>query len=99
MFNVAVRLLRRIFPDTSKGDIIFSLGEPDLTGQCLGIMSLMPMFYGKHMHVRPDFESEEIYVNGNIRLIGHIRLYIFVGAAIELFRDKELKRLIKKIRK
>ena len=98
VFNVAIRLLRKIFPRSSEGNIIFSLGEPDLTGQCLGIMSLMPVFYGKRMHVRPDFESEDIYINGHIRIIGQIRPFILVKSAIELFRDKELRRLIKKIR-
>ncbi|MCR5785884.1 MAG: hypothetical protein K6G40_09630 [Eubacterium sp.] len=98
VFNVAVRLLKKVFPDSARGDLLFSLGSPDLTGQCLGIISLIPMFMDKRLHIGADFESEDPYVKGNIRIMGSIRLYIFILAFIELIRDKKIRRLIKKIR-
>ncbi len=98
IFNVIIKLLKRIFPDTAKGRVIFSLGSPELTGQALGILSLIPMFMDKRLHVGADFESDEVYVNGNIRIIGRIRLYIFVLAAAYIFKDSKIRRLIKHLR-
>lgn len=92
-------LLSHLKPKYAKGEIHFSTGDPARTGELTGVLSLFPVFYRYKLHVYPDFASDVCYVRGNLSLKGHISLYHFVLILIRLFADKNIRGLIKKIRK
>lgn len=92
-------LLSHLKPKYAKGEIDFSAGDPALTGEVTGMLSLCPLFYRYKIHVYPDFASDKFYVRGNLFLKGHMSLYQLVLVLIRLMRDKNFRRLIKKIRK
>ncbi len=80
-------------------DFSFSAGDPALTGQVLGGLCLVPFLYQKGVGIYPDFEAEKWYVKGNFKVEGHARGIHVVCSAIRLWKDKNLRRLIKRFRK
>lgn len=80
-------------------DLSFSAGDPALTGQVLGGLCLVPFLYRKGVGIYPDFETEKWYVKGNFKVEGHARGIHVVCSAIRLWKDKNLRRLIKRFRK
>ena len=80
-------------------DLSFSAGDPALTGQVLGGLCLVPFLYRKGVGIYPDFETEKWYVKGNFKVEGHARGLHVVCSAIRLWKDKNLRRLIKRFRK
>lgn len=80
-------------------DLSFSAGNPALTGQVLGGLCLVPFLYQKGVGIYPDFETEKWYVKGNFKVEGHARGIHVVCSAIRLWKDKNLRRLIKRFRK
>ena len=88
-------LLKVFLPKNSKVDIAFSLGSPDLTGKVLGLCFVFPFLYQNEWKVRPDFETEEVYVKGKFYADGRIYLYKVVGMVLRILFDKNCRRLYK----
>ncbi len=92
-------LLKHIRVRKITTDLSFSAGDPALTGQVLGGLCLVPFLYQKGVGIYPDFEAEKWYVKGNFKVEGHARGIHFVCSTIRLWKDKNLRRLIKRLRK
>lgn len=92
-------LLKYLKPKYIRGKMDFSTGDPALTGQVTGALSLIPILYQYDFRVCPDFVSDDFYIRGNISLKGHIALYHAVAIFIRVIRDKNIIRLLHKIRK
>ena len=80
-----------------KTDLTFSMGDPALTGQVLGIMSLFPVLYRKEVHVSSDFEDTHIYIRGNYYISGYVRLLHFLRSGIRLWNEKEFRWFVNQI--
>ncbi len=92
-------LLFHLKPKYIKADISFSSGDPALTGQVTGALSLLPILYRYDAHIYPDFKAEEFYIRGNLALKGHMALFHFIRSGIHILRDKNIRRLWHKFRK
>ena len=77
----------------------FSAGSPDKTGMVLGILAMFPIGYRNKWKIRPDFEREEIYIDSEFDIKGHIFLYKILVIAIRVFVDKNCRKLYNEIRK
>lgn len=73
----------------------FSLADPALTGQALGVLSLIPALYQYDVHVYPDFESEDMYVKGTFSVAGRIRLVHFIVVLGRLWSYEEIRVIVK----
>lgn len=82
-----------------KTDLTFSLGDPAVTGQTLGVMCMFPVLYQYEIKVSPDFETEHIYIRGTYLIKGHIRLLHFLLSGIRLWKEKDFRRFVKQIMK
>lgn len=91
-------LLRHFSPRKASGKLAFGMEDPAQTGQVLGALSVLPFWGRYHIGLGPDFEAERFYVEGNLRTKGHIRLWHFLLSAIRLIKDKNVRRLLRKIR-
>lgn len=90
-------LLGHYKPNRLKADIVFSLGDPALTGEALGALSLTPFVYRYPCHITPDFSAESFYIRGNVHMRGKVAVWRFVLSAWRLYRDKELRRLLRQL--
>ena len=77
----------------------FSAGSPDKTGMVLGILAMFPIGYKNKWKIRPDFEREEIYIDSEFDIKGHIFLYKILVIAIRVLVDKNCRKLYNEIRK
>lgn len=91
-------LFKKVRPKDIRGEISFSTGDPALTGQVLGIISVFPWLYQYKLLLSPDFLSEELYVRGNVTVKGHLMLIHPCISLLRMLKDKNIKTLIQKIR-
>lgn len=91
-------LLSHYKPRRLKTNLTFSTGDPALTGELLGVVSLVPAVYERGNHLYPDFTAEKAYLDGTFRISGHIILIYLVIAAVRLLADQNIRRLIKHVR-
>lgn len=94
-----VYLLSHLKPKYIKTDISFSMGDPALTGQVTGVLSLLPVLYQYDAHIYPDFAAEEFYIRGNMAIKGHMALVHAIRSGIHILKDKNIRRLWNRIRK
>lgn len=80
-----------------KTDLAFSLGDPALTGQALGALSVLPFMYQYEIQIAPDFVAEETYVRGSFEIKGYARGIHLLKSAIRLIRKKEFRIWLKKL--
>ena len=94
-----INLLKAIMPYKLYLKAEFSAGSPDKTGMVLGILAMFPIGYKNKWKIRPDFEREEIYIDSEFDIKGHIFLYKILVIAIRVLVDKNCRKLYNKIRK
>lgn len=91
------RLLRHYKPRKLKADLTFSLSDPALTGNVLGMISLMPAVYRYPCSIIPDFESDKLYMEGSLMIQGKVTVYVFLISLLRLIRDKEFMKTVKRL--
>ncbi|MCI7491836.1 MAG: hypothetical protein MSA91_03490 [Lachnobacterium sp.] len=94
-----IKLLKAIMPYKLYLKAEFSAGSPDKTGMVLGILAMFPIGYRNKWKIRPDFEREEIYIDSEFDIKGHIFLYKILVIAIRVLVDKNCRKLYNEIRK
>ena len=97
--NELINLLKAIMPYKLYLKAEFSAGSPDKTGMVLGILAMFPIGYKNKWKIRPDFEREEIYIDSEFDIKGHIFLYKILIIAIRVLVDKNCRKLYNEIRK
>lgn len=89
-------LLKHIRPRRARGSLHFGFEDPGLTGISAGILYLaLPAGCGR-VEILPDFK--ECVLEGELSLKGHIRFCHLAWIGWKIFRDKELRTLIKRVR-
>lgn len=89
-------LLRHIRPRNIKGKISFGFDDPAITGQAMGLIALLLPGSCSKICLQPDFRN--VVLEGELSLKGHIRSFHAMRIGWKLFRDKELRNLIKRFR-
>lgn len=91
-------LLVHFRPRKLFADICYCAGNPAYTGKILAVLCMIPFLYQKKVQIVPDFESEQPYVRGMLKAKGHVRSFHLVRSGLYIWRDKNIKQLIRKIR-
>lgn len=92
-------LLHHIGPRRIRADASFSLGDPANTGYATAVLSICPFVYGKKCRIEPDFVTEDLYVKGWMDVCGHVCLIHVLLGGLRLLFDKDIRRIIKKLRR
>lgn len=90
-------LLKKLGPRKVQGWIHFGTGDPALTGEILGGISVLYAVSPLKLEFQPDFQDRVL--EGEIRVKGHLHMVTLVGIAWRLWRDKNIKAVYKKIKK
>lgn len=98
IFKELKTLLHHIGPRRGKAQLSYSTGDPATTGELTGVLSIMPLFYKKGIHVVPDFTSDRFYIQVNFRVNGHFQVFHLLGIFIRVYRDKDLRKLMQKFK-
>lgn len=97
LLKEACRLLKSYKPRKLKADITFSLANPAMTGDVLGLISLMPFVYRHPCSILPDFESDRLYLEGEIMAQGKISVCVFLLGLLRLVRDKQFMQVARRL--
>ena len=87
-------LLKHMAPRSLRGRLHFGTGDPALTGQLLGVLSVLFAMWGKGIAVIPDFEQEVF--EGEAAVKGYARgiiVLILIIRAHPLRLDRKSTRL------
>jgi len=98
IFKELKTLLHHIGPRRGKVQLSYSTGDSATTGELTGVLSIMPLFYKKGIHVVPDFTSDRFYIQGHFRVNGHFQVFHLLGIFIRVYRDKDLRKLMQKFK-
>lgn len=90
--------LKVLLPRKVTVNAAFSTGEPDTTGQALGVISMLPFVYRYRIRLVPDFEAENLYFQGTFDIKGHIHGFHAALLLYHLIRDKNIRGLIQRYR-
>lgn len=91
------RMIRMVKPRKLriKGNI--GLSSPDQTGYVCAAVGVISPYYKKQIQITPDFEK--FIINGNILIKGRAYGIVFMIIGIKFLVNKNLRKLIKMIRK
>lgn len=98
LWQEAMYIFTHLKPKYASGTICFATGDPALTGQVTGVLSLFPVMYRYDVCVCPDFASENPYIRGTVVFGGKMSLYHAVLCLIRIIRDENTIKLIQKFR-
>lgn len=92
-------VLRKLKPDKFEADIIVGLDNPASTGEILAFYGMLYPMIGQHVHIAGDFASEGTHIKGWLYISGKIRALTFLRTAIKIYFNKNIKTLIKLLKK
>lgn len=98
LWRILRYFLRHFSPRKVSGELAFGMADPAQTGQVLGIFSMLPFWARYKINVYPNFEAEQLFVEGRLQMKGHIRLWHLILSVIRLFIDKEIRLAWRRIR-
>lgn len=84
-------LLHHIRPRRGRGYLKYGFPDPALTGQLTGLFYVLRPLAFSELALEPVFETEEILLEGDLVVRGHIRLVHLVRIGLKLLFDKNLK--------
>ena len=91
-------LLHHIRPRRGRGYLKYGVPDPALTGQLTGLFYVLrPLAFSK-LALEPVFETDEILLEGDLVIRGHIRLVHLVRVGLKLLFDKNLKHLRQRLK-
>ena len=88
-------LLRQALPRKIRGELHFGTDDPALTGQILGGISIFYPLFMDNVKVIPDFENTVL--EGELSLKGRIRAVTVLRIAWRLYRDRNVRRLYRRL--
>ncbi|MBO4696302.1 MAG: DUF2953 domain-containing protein [Lachnospiraceae bacterium] len=97
-WNVLWWVLKHICPKKYSGNLEFGLEDPSLTGEICAAISPWYILIADRLSITPVFDGK-LTARGDVYLKGRIRLWGFVVRAIKLYRDKNIRKVIKEAEK
>lgn len=92
-----ISILAYISPKKLEADLIVGMGDPAATGQVLAVYGILYPLVGNHVRVSGDFEQKRI--EGTLFIKGRLALFRFVKAACRIYFNKDIRKLIKILKK
>lgn len=90
-----IGLLKKYGPKHMKADVAYGMEDPAATGQVLAVLSVLPFLYYDKVSIVPDFEAERFYIEGSWDIRGRIQVIHLLKAAIQIWRNSDVKHFIK----
>lgn len=88
-----ISLLKKILPGKIKGRLLIGTGDPASTGQVLAAYGMLYPLIGGRIDLEPDFENK--IIDGELLLKGKITVIRALKTAFVLYRNKDLRKVIK----
>ena len=86
-----------IRPRKFQADVTIGMDDPAATGKILSYYGMLYPFIGSSVNVVSDFERKRL--EGTVFIKGKIRLFTFVKAALRIYFNKDIRKLLKLFKK
>lgn len=86
-----------IRPQKFQADLTVGMDDPAATGKILSYYGMLYPFIGSCVNVIPDFERKRM--EGTVFIKGKIRLFNFIKAALRIYFNKDIRKLLKLFKK
>ena len=91
-------IIKSILPKRIKGYFRFGKEDsPDTVGMAYSAYSVLYPKIGKKFSFIPEFEKDVL--NGNVYIKGRIYIFVLLFAAVRIYFDKNVKRMLKMLKK
>lgn len=90
------KLLKILKPKKVEAYIHFGLKDAETTGKAAMYAASLYGFIGRHIMIYPDFEQE--IIEGNMYIKGSIQLFPIGIIALKVYRNKQVRKYINKIK-
>lgn len=91
------RIIKSIRPRKCDIRLTVGTGDPASTGQILAIYGMLYPFIGNNVIIQADFEN--MTVEGSVFVKGRVTAFTFLVTAFQLYRNKNLRQLIKLLKR
>lgn len=92
-------MFKKLKPDKFEADFIVGMEDPAATGEILAVCGMLYPLIGPNIRVVGDFECEKMRIEGRLYLRGRIRAFTFLRIAIRIYFNRNIKQLIKILKK
>ena len=81
-----------------KADVTLHFGfeDPSWTGQCMGVLSILNVWYPGRIFLKPEFEQE--IFEGTLYIKGHMMLAVPLLSIFRLWRDENVMKMYRRFR-
>jgi hypothetical protein len=86
--------LRRLGLHFTKTEMHFAGSGPDVTGEILGVLAMIPWAHQPGLKIRPDFTADKAYFKGHGQVRGHLLVGDLLLTVIRLLMDKNVRTLL-----
>ena len=70
--------------------------DPSWTGQCMGVLSILNVWYPGRIFLKPEFEQE--IFEGTLYIKGHMMLAVPLLSIFRLWRDENVMKMYRRFR-
>lgn len=92
-------VFKKLKPDKFEADFIVGMEDPATTGEILAIYGMLYPLIGQNVRIVGDFGCEKLHLEGQLYIRGKIRAFTFLRTALRIYFNKDLKKLIKLLKK
>lgn len=92
-----VTILKSLRPQKFEAGLVVGMDDPAATGEILAVCGMLYPLLGGHVDVAGDFEEKRI--EGRVFIKGKIRVWTFLRAAVRIYFNKDIKRLLRLLKK
>lgn len=92
-----LRILRMLRPSKCRMNLLIGTGDPGSTGQIWSVYGILYPFVGNNVFLQTDFDNQ--IIEGDLYIKGKIRIWVFALAGFQLFIDKDIRRLLKLLKR
>ena len=97
VFSKAGKLIKHLLPKKLSGRLVFGSGDPCLTGQLLGVISVVYASCGRLLDLTPDFEEKRLEFDMTVR--GRLRMGTLGIIVLPVLFDRRGRTMLREIKK
>lgn len=90
-------IVKSLKPRKFEASLIVGMDDPASTGEILAVCGMLYPLLGGHVDVRGDFEKKRL--EGQILIVGKLRMFTFLRTAVRIYFNKDIRKLYKLLKK
>ncbi|MCM1425004.1 MAG: DUF2953 domain-containing protein [Eubacterium sp.] len=92
-----IHIFSYIKPRKFQADLVIGTGAPASTADILAYYGMLYPLIGGNVNITPDFDEKR--AEGDIHIKGKIKLFTFIRAAVRIYFNKDIRKLLKLFKK